>query len=163
MRGLDKNKILEGSIVEGMLKMAFPLMVLSVINSLYSIVDTFWVGRLGELHVGAVSLISPIMSCGSAFAAGLSAAAMALIAMSIGANNKERSNSIATHIMKLCIILGLGIGVACVFFAKPILNWLETPLDIYNESYMYLMGIALDFLFLFILYHKGHIRLWWYI
>ena len=151
MRGLDKNQILEGNIVSGMLKMAFPLMVLSVINSLYSIVDTFWVGRLGELHVGAVSLISPIMSCGAAFAAGLSAAAMALIAMAIGADNKERSDSIATHIMKLCIILGLCICVACVLFAKPILNWLETPADIYNESYMYLMGIALDFLFLFIL------------
>ena len=34
---------------------------------------------------------------------------------------------------------------------RPILDWLETPSDIYHESYMYLMGISLDFLFLFIL------------
>ena len=151
MEGLEKNRILEGNIVSGMLKLAFPLMVLNVINSLYSIVDTFWVGRLGELHVGAVSLISPIMSCGAAFAAGLSAAAMALIAMAIGAGDKERSNVIATHLIKLCIVFGVTIGIACVFCAKPILNWLETPADIYNEAYMYLLGIALDFLFMFIL------------
>lgn len=151
MKGLEKNEIRSGNIMKGMLKLAFPLMLLNVINSLYSIVDTFWVGRIGELYVGAVSLISPIMDCGSAFATGLSAAAMALIAISVGAGDNKRANSIATHLLKLCIVLGIGIGVVCVVFARPILDWLETPADIYNEAYRYLLGISLDFLFLFIL------------
>lgn len=151
MHGIEQNDILNGNIIKGMLKLAFPLMVLNIINSFYSIVDTFWVGRIGELSVGAVSLISPITSCGAAFASGLSAAAMSLIAISIGANEPDKANNIATHLIKLCIVLGLGIGCCCVAFARPILDWLETPSDIYNESYWYLMGIALDFLFLFVL------------
>lgn len=151
MRGLEQNDILHGNIFKGMLSLALPLMVLNIINSFYSIVDTFWVGRISELSVGAVSLISPIMSCGAAFASGLSAAAMSLIAISIGAGDQEKANNIATQLIKMCIVLGLGIGLCCVVFARPILNWLETPQDIYDQAYWYLMGIALDFLFLFIL------------
>ena len=48
MRGLEKNDILNGDIIRGMLKLAFPLMILNIINSFYSIVDTFWVGRIGR-------------------------------------------------------------------------------------------------------------------
>ena len=41
---LDKN------IKKNMIQMALPLMFLNLINSLYSVVDTFFVGRIGELQ-----------------------------------------------------------------------------------------------------------------
>ena len=53
----------KGNIVKGLIEMAVPLMFLNLINSFYNIVDTFFVGQIGELQVGAVSLVSPIMSC----------------------------------------------------------------------------------------------------
>ncbi len=151
MRGLEQNQILEGNIAKGMLKLAYPLIILSFINSLYSIVDTFWVGRLGELEVGAISLIAPISECGAAFASGLTAAAMALIAMAIGARNIEKSNRLATILIELCVGIGVLIGAICIFAAKPILNWLETPANIYDSAAAYLFGISFDFVCMFIL------------
>ena len=68
-----------GNIVKGLFEMAIPLMFLNLVNSFYNIVDTFFVGQIGELQVGAVSLVNPIMNCAVAFATGLSAAALALI------------------------------------------------------------------------------------
>ena len=84
MSGLSKSYLLNGDIKAGLMKLALPLMVLNLVNSLYNIVDTFWVGRMGELQVGAVALIGPIMGCGSALVVGLSAAGISMISLDLG-------------------------------------------------------------------------------
>lgn len=59
---MQEKGILQGNLTKALLRMAVPLFVLNLVNSLYNIIDTFWVGQLGELQVGAVSLVGPI--CG---------------------------------------------------------------------------------------------------
>ena len=149
MNGLSNSYLLNGDIKKGLLKLALPLMFLSLVNSLYNIVDTFWIGKMGELQVGAVALIGPIMGCGSAFITGLSAAGISKISMSLGERNQEKANRYASHLFIISIVFGLLIGIICNVFAHPILQWLETPSDIYNDTYAYLFGISFDFIFLF--------------
>ena len=60
---MQEKGILQGNLTKALLRMAVPLFVLNLVNSLYNIIDTFWVGQLGELQVGAVSLVGPIMWC----------------------------------------------------------------------------------------------------
>lgn len=151
MKGIGQKDILQGNIAQGIMKLALPLMFLNFINTFYNIVDTFWVGRIGELQVGAVSLIAPVMNCGIAFATGLSAAGISMIARALGAQERNRANEIATHCIEICLMLGVVIGILCVVLAKPILMWLNTPAEIFQDSYWYLIGISLDFLFLFVL------------
>lgn len=151
MNGLSNSYLLNGDIKIGLLKLALPLMFLSLVNSLYNIVDTFWIGKMGELQVGAVALIGPIMGCGSAFITGLSAAGISKISMSLGERNQEKANRYASHLFIISIVFGLLIGIVCNVFAHPILQWLETPSDIYDDTYAYLFGISFDFIFLFIL------------
>lgn len=151
MNGLSNSYLLNGDIRKGLLKLALPLMFLSLVNSLYNIVDTFWIGKMGELQVGAVALIGPIMGCGSAFITGLSAAGISKISMSLGEGNQDKANSYATHLFVVAVLFGLIIGTCCNVFAHPILQWLETPSDIYQDTYAYLFGISFDFIFLFVL------------
>lgn len=151
MSGLSNSYLLNGDIKKGLLKLALPLMFLSLVNSLYNIVDTFWIGKMGELQVGAVALIGPIMGCGSAFITGLSAAGISKISMSLGQRNQEKANCYASHLFVIAILFGLLIGIVCNVFAHPILQWLETPSDIYDDTYAYLFGISFDFIFLFVL------------
>lgn len=70
--------------------MAVPLFLLNILNSLYNVIDTFWVGQIGELQVGAVSLVGPIMWCAQSVASGLSAAAIAIISTKLGAKQKMK-------------------------------------------------------------------------
>ena len=107
MSGVSKNEFLHGDIRKGLLKLALPLMLLSLVNTLYNIVDTFWIGKMGELQVGAVSLIGPIMSCGNAFIFGLSAAGIAMISKAIGSGNREKANRYATHLFFISIVFGV--------------------------------------------------------
>ncbi len=151
MKKVNNQELLEGDIQKGLMQLAFPLMFLNLINSLYNIVDTFWIGKMGELQIGAVTLIGPIMGCGSAFITGLSAAGISLIAMAIGARDIEKANKSATHLFLVSLVLGILMGLICLIFAHPILHWLNTPQEIYQDAYAYLFGISFDFVFLFII------------
>jgi len=148
---LTKEELLSGNIFKGLIKMTIPLVFLNLINTLYGVVDTYFVGMIGELEVGAVSIITPITSCATAFCEGLCAAGIALISRAIGKGNDEDTISIANHLLLICLSLGLLSLVVIQIFANNILNWLETPLDIFNGSYNYLFGISFDFVFLFLI------------
>lgn len=148
---ISRSEILNGNIISGIIKLSIPLMFLNLINTLYGIVDTFFVGRIGELQVGAVSLVSPITSCGIAFATGLSVACIAMISRALGEGNNIKANNIATHSIVLAILLGVGISALCLIFSKPILSWLNTPEDIYKDTLYYYVGISFDYTCLFVL------------
>jgi len=143
--------ILKGNIYAGLVKLALPLMLLNIINTAYSLVDTYFVGKINELDVGAVSLIAPIVGCANACIAGLCAAAIALIARALGENNTENANNAANQIFDLGCVLGIVLGAFLMLFRDPILIWLETPEEIYESTKAYLTGIAFDSLFVFIL------------
>lgn len=151
MSGVSKSHLLEGDIIKGLFKLALPLMFLNLVNSLYNIVDTFWIGKMGELQVGAVSLIGPIMGCGSAFVTGLCAAGISLISMALGSRDHERANRLATHLVIVSLVSGVLIGVFCLVFSDFILQWLQTPDDIYLDTKAYLIGISFDFVFAFLI------------
>ncbi len=147
---VTREELLHGNIYKGLIKITIPLIFLNLINVLYGVVDTYFVGMIDELQVGAVSLISPMVNCGAAFATGLAAAGIALISRNVGKNDYEKTKQVASHLIFLCIVLGIFACAVLLIFGKPILNWFETPAEIYDSAYAYLVGISFDFVFLFI-------------
>jgi len=147
---LSKDELLHGNIYKGLLVMSIPLILLNLINILYGIVDTYFVGLIDELEVGAISLINPIVSCGNAFATGLCAAGIALISRYIGKGDDLRAKNIASSLITLSIILGIFTFSILIIFGKDILIWFETPIEIFDSTMNYLIGISFDFTFLFI-------------
>jgi len=144
-----KVDLLNGNIIHSLIKMSFPLMLINLINVFYALADTYFIGQIDQLQVGAISLVSTISSCGNAFATGLGAAGMAIIAKNIGLNNKEKANHVATLLIELAFMLGILFAIFMIIFANPILTALNTPSDIYQSSYNYLIGLAFDYVFLF--------------
>lgn len=72
------------------LSMSLPMMLSMLINSLYNIVDSMFVARLGEQALTAVSLVYPlqtlIVSIGVGFGVGINAA----VAFFMGAGERRR-------------------------------------------------------------------------
>ena len=148
---LSRSEILSGNIYRGLIKLVLPLILLNIINTIYGFADTFFVSKIGELQVGAVSLINPITNCGIAFSAGLSAAGVAIIARLLGEKNKQRACEMASDMFVLSIIIGITLTSLSLLFADKILLWLKTPNDIYTYTKNYFIGISFDYSFLFIL------------
>ena len=148
---ITRDEILSGNIIKGLIKLSLPLMLLNLINTLYGIVDTFFVGKIGELEVGAVSLVTPITNCGVAFASGLSVAAIAMVSRALGKNDINKANQIIAHLILLSVGLGVLITSLSLLFNKPILNWLNTPDDIYVDTFKYFTIVSFDYTCLFLL------------
>ena len=149
--GLTRDEILKGNIIKGLIKLALPLMLLNLINTLYGIVDTYFVGKINELQVAAVSLVTPITNCGIAFSSGLSAAGIAMIARALGQQDKNKADKIATHLIILCFILGSLITILSVVFSSQIMTWFNTPDDIYKDTLSYFICVSFDYVGLFVL------------
>ncbi|MBR3351676.1 MAG: MATE family efflux transporter [Erysipelotrichaceae bacterium] len=151
MATYKSNDLLKGDIRKTLIQMALPLMLFNSVSVIYSLVDSFFVGKLGELQVGAISVISNINMCGTAFVTGLSAAGISLLSKAVGAGDMKKGNQMATILLEISIIISLVIAIICVVFAHLLLRWLNVPDDIYQDSYMYLLGLSPSFIFSFIL------------
>ena len=145
------ENVLEGSIKKSLFKMAIPLFVLNLLNSLYGVVDTYFVGKIGELAVGAISLVHPIMWCSISIANGLSAGTIAIISTYVGAKNNEKASHFATEIVYFNVFFAIVLALGTYLLCDPILAYLKTPAEIYAGSKEYMMVIAFDYLGLFLI------------
>lgn len=86
--------------------MALPMVISMLVNSLYNIVDSFFVAQINEQAMTALSLVFPVQNFVNATAIGFGVGINAMIALHLGAGNKENANASATHGMVLSIIHG---------------------------------------------------------
>ena len=86
--------------------MALPMVISMLVNSLYNIVDSFFVAQINEQAMAALSLVFPVQNFVNATAIGFGVGINAMIAFHLGAGNKGNANASATHGMILSVIHG---------------------------------------------------------
>ena len=146
---MKQVNVLQGDLKAAMIKMAIPLFFLNLLNSLYGIVDTYFVGKIGELAVGAISLTQPILWCALSVANGLSAGAIAIVSTYVGAKNQKRASHYATEVIYFGIFFAIVLSIATYSLCHPILSYLKAPSEIYQDAYDYLKILSFDYIGLF--------------
>src|SRR5258708_3887428 len=111
-----------GNLNRAILLLAIPMVMEMVLESLFAVVDVFWVGRLGADAIATVGLTESLLSLVFAVGLGLSLSTTAMVARRIG----ERDPSGAAVAGVQAIVLGLGvslaIGLPCFFLAPRLLQ-----------------------------------------
>ena len=79
------------------MSMATPMVISMLVNSLYNIVDSFFVAKIGEDAITALSLVYPVQNLVNALAIGFGVGLNAVIAFHLGAGEKEAADTAATH------------------------------------------------------------------
>ena len=105
-----------------LLSMAVPVMLSMLINSLYNIVDSIWVAKLGTDAITAVSLAFPLQNIIMALGVGLGVGASSLISMSLGAGKREHADHLASAGLLLALIHCLVFIAAGIFITRPFLQ-----------------------------------------
>ena len=95
--------------------LAVPMVLEMSMESLFAVVDIFWVSRLGSDAVAAVGLTESMLAIIYAIAMGLSTASTALVARRFGEQNREEAASTAVQAIVLGTIAALLLGVAGAF------------------------------------------------
>ena len=78
-----------GSIPRAILMLSIPMILEMAMESLFAVVDIFWVARLGDRAVAVVGLTESIMIVFYGIAMGVSMAATATVARRVGEKNPE--------------------------------------------------------------------------
>jgi putative MATE family efflux protein len=104
------------------LLLAVPMVLEMVMESLFAVVDVFWVSRLGRDAIAVVGITEAVMSLIYAVAIGISFAATAIVARRIGESDPERAAHSAAQIVLLGVTVSAGLGVLFGWFAPDILR-----------------------------------------
>ena len=102
--------------------MALPMVLSMLVNSLYNIVDSFFVAKISEEAMTALSLVYPVQNFINAIAIGFGVGINAQISFQLGAKNLRNANTAATHGMLFNIIHGIVITALCIPFMPVFLK-----------------------------------------
>lgn len=87
--------------------MALPMVFSMLVNSLYNIVDSFFVAQISEQAMTALSLVYPVQNMINAVAIGFGIGINARVSYHLGAYDKEMADTAATHGFLLSVIHGI--------------------------------------------------------
>ncbi|HKW32158.1 MAG TPA: MATE family efflux transporter [Candidatus Acidoferrum sp.] len=111
-----------GSINRAILLLAIPMILEMVLESLFAVVDVFWVGRLGADAVATVGLTESLLSLVFAIGLGLSLSTTAMVARRIGEKDPEAAAVAGVQAIIIGLALSVLIGVPCVLYAPDLLR-----------------------------------------
>src|SRR5262245_46970505 len=106
-------------------------------ESLFVLVDIFWVSRLGAEAVAAVGLTEAMLTLIYTVAMGLSIGATATVARRIGEKDPERAARSAVQVIALGLGLAIGIGIAGALLAPRLLGWMGASAEVIERGGSY--------------------------
>ena len=111
-----------GSLTQAIFLLAVPMVLEMLMESLFAIVDVFWVARLGAESVATVGLVEAMLTIMYAVGMGLGLSATAMVARRVGEKDGEGAAVAGVQAIGLGLLAGLSMGAPCLFFAPRLLR-----------------------------------------
>jgi putative MATE family efflux protein len=111
-----------GSLNRSILLLAIPMVLEMVLESLFAVVDVFWVGRLGANAVATVGITETLLSLVFAIGLGVALSTTAMVARRIGEKDPEDAAISAVQAIVLGLVISIGLGVPAGLAAPRLLG-----------------------------------------
>lgn len=119
-------------------KMAIPTIIGQLIVLIYSMADTFFVGRTNNPYmVAAASLILPVFNIALPIASVAGVGGGALVSRLLGLGEKEEAKKVFSFSIYISIAAALVYSLSIYFFMTPLLNLLGAGTDTFDYAYRY--------------------------
>ncbi|MFB6085535.1 MAG: MATE family efflux transporter [Halodesulfurarchaeum sp.] len=110
--------VVDGALLKPLVFLSLPIVLSQMLQVGYNLADTFWVGRVGQEAVSALSYSWPLVFLMISIAGGLTVAGTVLVSQNKGAGREDRVNFAAGQTIAFVMV------VAAVF---SVAGWLLTP------------------------------------
>jgi putative MATE family efflux protein len=110
-----------GSLSRAITLLAIPMVLEMAMESLFGILDVFWVGRLSPEAVATVGLTEAMLTLVFAVALGLSMSTTAMVARRIGEGDRDQAAVSAVQAIAVGVAFSVVAGALGAFYARPLL------------------------------------------
>lgn len=143
MRKTQVN-LLEGSIIKSMILFAIPFLISNIFQQLYNTVDTIIVGHsLGEVSLAAIGASAPIYNLLVGLALGIGSGMGIVIGRNYGSRDENLLKRTIAATLVISVIVALLFTILSLLLLMPLLKLLNTPAEILDEAYSYIVIIIL--------------------
>lgn len=111
---MEQTFMKEQKILPLVLSMSMPMVISMAVNSLYNIVDSYFVARLSEEAMTALAMVYPVQNLVNAIAIGFAIGINATVAFYLGAKDQGRADQAAALGMLLSLLHGVFLTVVCI-------------------------------------------------
>ncbi len=130
LAGSHQGSYTDGSIDRAIVLLAIPMVLELVLESVFAVVDVFFVSRVGPDAVATVGLTEAMMTMIYAVAMGLGMGATATVARRMGEKDPEGAAIAAVQAIALGLFVAVPVGIAGFWFARPILAMMGATPDV---------------------------------
>jgi putative MATE family efflux protein len=129
IKGDHTQDFTSGNLKEDVILLAIPMILELSLESVFAVVDIFFVSKLGASAIATVGLTESVITLVYSCAIGLSTAVTALVARRVGEKNYLQASQNAAQSIMICILLSIIMGVLGVVFARDILEFMGASAD----------------------------------
>ncbi|MCG2658683.1 MAG: MATE family efflux transporter [Kiritimatiellae bacterium] len=116
----NTNDLTTGKIFTCLLKLAGPMFVGALLQNLQSLIDLFWVGKLGSSAVAALAMSGTILMLLFPIVMGAATGTVAMVSRFVGAGRLDEASDTAGQSLLVALLIGVGTGLIGWFFAADL-------------------------------------------
>lgn len=116
---MEQSFMKNSKILPLVLKMSLPMVISMLINSLYNIVDSYFVAQISEDAMTALSLVFPLQNAANAVGIGFGVGINAAVAYFLGADKQQSADRASALGLMLAAAHGIIFAAVCALAIAP--------------------------------------------
>ncbi len=134
---MEQRFMKEKNILPLVVSMSLPMVISMAINSLYNIIDSYFIAKINENAITALALVYPVQNFINAIAIGFGVGMNAIISFYLGAKDQVRANKTATQGIFFSFLHGILLMLLCIFYMPVFLNSFSSDKEIITLALCY--------------------------
>ena len=147
-----RNHLTSGSLLKSILYLAGPMFVSAMLQNVQSLIDLFWVGKLGSSSVAAIAMSGPVLMLVFPAAVGMATATIAFVSRYVGAGDTDTASDGAGQSLHMAFWAGLIIGLVGFAYAGYLCRLLGANEEVALLATQYLRVALLGSFTVFVLF-----------
>lgn len=150
----EQQDYTQGSIRKAVFLLAIPMILELSLESVFAVVDMFFVGKLGENAIATVGLTESVITIVYSVAIGLSTAATAVVARRIGEKNPDAAAHAGAQSLLIAFAVTALISIAGIVYAADVLRLMGANEDVVKDGAIFtqiMLGGSIVIMLLFLI------------
>lgn len=150
----EEQDYTQGSIPKAVFLLAIPMILELSLESVFALVDMFFVGKLGQNAIATVGLTESVITLVYSVAIGLSTAATAIVARRIGEKKPEDAAHAGAQSILIALVITFFSSIAGIIWASDILRLMGANKEVIRDGAIFtqiMFGGSLAIIMLFLI------------